>query len=211
MITDRVADLEAALERVVVAARAHLSAIRAADGEPDDDEVWAAYVALNNASHAYDQLLNEVFGEVTPWDLEALSIEPGQSGRAVVSTEALGIARATDPYPRVVSIRQRRDYRVPSVAALMRLASEVRPEVTGGEPQPPLESVADAVMELIEAGEGLLDLPELEPLAGVVIVADVDEAYDADAYEETDALAPFEVGGTDRLLGRLDERPLPET
>ena len=46
---------------------------RRADGQPDEDAVWDAYVTLNNASHAYDELLNDVFGEVTPWDVEAIS------------------------------------------------------------------------------------------------------------------------------------------
>ena len=75
------AELDAALERVVAAARAHLAAVKAADGERDDDAVWHAYVALNNASHDYDELLNDVFGEVTPWDLEAISADEADGGR----------------------------------------------------------------------------------------------------------------------------------
>ncbi len=43
------AALDEALEQVISAARTHLAAIKAAQGERDDDAVWLAYVALNNA------------------------------------------------------------------------------------------------------------------------------------------------------------------
>ena len=70
-MTDRHAELDAALERVIAAARDHLTAVKAADGRTDDDEVWRAYVELNNASYEYDEMLLDAFGEVTPWDVEA--------------------------------------------------------------------------------------------------------------------------------------------
>ena len=74
-MSDRFVELDAALDRVIASARAHLAAVKAADGAPDDDTVWSAYVALNNASHDYDVLLEDVFGEVTPWDLEEITGE----------------------------------------------------------------------------------------------------------------------------------------
>ena len=76
-MTDQHAELDAALERVIDAARAHLAAVRAAEGRIDDDDVWQAYVALNNASYAYDEQLLDAFGEVTPWDVE--SIDPDEA------------------------------------------------------------------------------------------------------------------------------------
>ncbi len=215
-MTDRIADVEAALERVVTAARAHLAAVRAADGEPDDDSVWNAYVALNNASHEYDDLLNDVFGEVTPWDLEAISAEQGHAGRfgTVVSgggDDETGLA-ADDPYPGVVSVRQRRDYRIPSMAALLRLAEEGRLPVPDGEQAEPIATVADAVLELLQSGDGslgMLDVRELEPLDGVVIVAEVGRPLNDGSEEpDLDAEAPFRLGPEDRTLGRLDERTL---
>src|SRR5215468_9327889 len=72
IMTDRHAELDAALERVIAAAREHLAAVKAANGRADDDEVWRAYVELNNASNSYDELLLDEFGEVTPWDVEAI-------------------------------------------------------------------------------------------------------------------------------------------
>src|ERR1041385_5410587 len=106
-MTDRHAELDAALERVVTAARDHLAAVKAADGRADDDEVWRAYVELNNASNEYDELLLDAFGEVTPWDVEA--IDPDEADREF----GVGVdgTEPGDPYPKVLSVRQRRDYR----------------------------------------------------------------------------------------------------
>src|ERR1700759_2699286 len=108
MSDDQHAQLDAALEKVVAAARAHLAAVKAAQGRIDDDEVWRAYVELNNASFEYDEQLLDAFGEVTPWDVDA--IDPDEADRefgvGIDDDEDAG----DDPYPHVVSIRQRRDY-----------------------------------------------------------------------------------------------------
>ena len=45
-MTDQYAELDAALDRVVAAAQAHLAAVKAAPGRVDDDDVWQAYVDL---------------------------------------------------------------------------------------------------------------------------------------------------------------------
>jgi hypothetical protein len=207
-MTERHAELDAALEQVISAAREHLAAVKAAEGRVDDDGVWRAYVALNNASYEYDELLLDVFGEVTPWDVEA--IDPDEADQRF---GALGVGAAPDdPYAQVVSIRQRRDYRVPSVAALLRVAEAARRgSLTEREPAEvaePVESVGEAVLELLQAGDGslgALDVPELEPLDGVVAVAEVAESLDLEEYAEDDGAGPFQLGGTDRLVGRLDE------
>src|SRR5438876_11518230 len=106
-MTDRHAELAVTLERVITAARAHLAAVEAADGRTDDDEVWRAYVTLNNASYEYDELLLDVFGEVTPWDVEA--IDPEEADREFGVGADSGAP--ADPYPHVVSVRQRRDFK----------------------------------------------------------------------------------------------------
>jgi hypothetical protein len=210
-MTDTFTDVEAALDRVIAAARAHLDAVKAADGATDDDSVWDAYVSLNNATHDYDELLNEAFGEVTPWDLEAISAEEAESGRASAATLTLAedAIAGDDPYPQVVSVRQRRDYRVPSVAALLRLAELGRAPAAAGEQLEPIETLSEAILELLQSGDGslgMLDLPELEPLDGVVIVAEVAEPLNPQAHEEVDAGSAFALAGSDRALGRLDER-----
>src|SRR3982751_1966115 len=124
-MTDQNAELDAALERVLEASRAHLAAVKAAEGRMDDDDVWQAYVNLNNASFAYDEKMLEAYGEVTPWDVE--SIDPDEADqRFGLGADGFDPGASTDPYPQVLSVRQRRDYRVPSVAALLRVAEAAR-------------------------------------------------------------------------------------
>jgi hypothetical protein len=213
-MTDKLARLDAALEEVVAAARAHLGAIRAADGEPDDETVWQAYVALNNASHRYDDLLNDLYGEVTPWDVEEITADWAHAGRVGVMTTGTpgDLVGSDDPYPHIVSVRQRRDYRVPSVMALLRIATEARvPESEGG-PSGPVDSVGEAVLELLQSGDGslgMLDVAELEPLDGVVVVVDVADPYGPHKHE-ADPESPFRLAVGDRMTDRLDERALPD-
>jgi hypothetical protein len=208
-MTDEHVDLDAALEQVVEAARAHLAAVKAAEGRVDDDDVWQAYVALNNASYEYDEQLLAAYGEVTPWDVE--SINPDDADQHF-GAEGLGDdGEELDEHPQVVSVRQRRDYRVPSVAALIRAADVARREGAPDEDLAgPVETVGEAVLELLQAGDGslgALDVPELEPLDGVVMVSEVTTALDLEAFDEDDPQGPFTAGADDRLVGRLDEHP----
>jgi hypothetical protein len=199
------ADLEAALERVVAAAREHLAAVRAAAGTPDDEGVWQAYVELNNASREYDEQLNDAFGEVTPWDLEAISGTEAEELLAPPDPDDVE-PMADDPHDPVLSVRQRRDYRVPSVSALLRAAEASRGPDAEGEP---VTTVAEAVLELLQGGDGslgMLDVPELEPLDGIVVVAEVDRALDPEAHDHADGESPFRLADSDRTTGRLDER-----
>ena len=209
-MTDQYAELDAALDRVVESARAHLAAVKAAQGRIDDDDVWQAYVDLNNASFAYDERLLDTFGEVTPWDVE--SIDPDEADqRFGLGVGGIDGSEATDPYPQVVSVRQRRDYRVPSVAALLRVAEAARRNSVPEDEDPGVvESVGEAVLELLQAGDGSLsslDLPELEPLDGLLTVSEVNEPLDLEAYPDEDGTGPFTPAKDDILVGRLDEHP----
>ncbi|MEV1145809.1 hypothetical protein [Micromonospora sp. NPDC049799] len=203
-MTDQHGELDAALERVIEAARHHLAAVRAAQGRIDDDDVWQAYVALNNASYAYDEQLMDGFGEVTPWDVEA--IDPDEADRRFGGGEGV---EPTDPHPRVISVRQRRDYRVPSVSALIQVAEAAR---RAGSPEEdetaPVEGVGEAVLELLQSGDGslgALEVPELEPLDGVVMVSEVGTPVDLESFDDDDPVGPFQPALDDRLVGRLDE------
>ncbi|KOX08672.1 hypothetical protein ACWD6L_22840 [Micromonospora profundi] len=208
-MTDQHGELDAALERVIEAARRHLAAVRAAQGRVDDDDVWQAYVALNNASFAYDEQLLDAFGEVTPWDVD--SIDPDEADERFGGADG---GEASDPHPRVISVRQRRDYRVPSVAALLRAAEAARREGTPEDDEPaPVEGVGEAVLELLQSGDGslgALDVPELEPLDGVVMVSEVGTPVDLESFDDEDAVGPFQPAADDRLVGRLDEHPFLE-
>ena len=207
-MTDEHAHLDTALESVIHAARAHLAAVKAADGRVDDDGVWKAYVDLNNASYAYDDALLEAYGEVTPWDVDA--IDPDLADEKI--GEMADLVAAEDPYPQVISVRQRRDYRVPSVTALLKAAQSARFDAMNGDEgaDEPVESVGEAVLELLQSGDGslaALDLPELEPLDGLVAVVEADAPLDLGAFADTDGAGPFALGSPDRLIGRLDEQP----
>jgi hypothetical protein len=210
-MTDQQVSLDEALERVIEAARAHLAAVKAAEGRVDDDDVWQAYVALNNASFAYDELLLDGYGEVTPWDVEAIDPDEADERFGVGLGGADGNEPA-DPHPAVLSVRQRRDYRVPSVAALVRVAEAARRSAAGDDDveSDPVESVGEAVLELLQAGDGslgALDVPELEPLDGVVTVTEVSAPLDLEAFGDDDGAGPFQAGTDDLLVGRLDEHP----
>jgi hypothetical protein len=210
MTDDEYADLDAALDRVVDAARAHLAAVRAAGRRVDDDAVWQAYVDLNNASFAYDEALLDQFGEVTPWDVE--SIDPDEADqRFGLGIGGIDGAEADDPYPHVISVRQRRDYRVPSVAALLRVAEAARRNSVPADEDPGLvESVGEAVLELLQAGDGSLsslDVPELDPLDGLLTVSEVRKPLELEAYDDADGTGPFTPEDGDQLVGRLDEHP----
>ncbi len=207
-MTDRNAELDEALDRVFEAARAHLAAVKAAEGRIDDDDVWQAYVDLNNASFAYDERLLDAFGEVTPWDVEA--IDPDEADQRF----GLGVGGleggAEDAHPQVISVRQRRDYRVPSVSALLRLAESARRAAPHAENEPvqPVESVGEAVLELMQLGDGslgALDIPELEPLNGLVVVAQVGTELDPEEHDDPEAVDAFRLGRDDKVLDRLDE------
>jgi hypothetical protein len=194
------AQIDAALEAVFTAARSHLAAVRTAGGKIDDDEVWRTYVELNNASVAYDDCLLEVFGEVTPWQVDTIDADKADQFFSEPGA-------ADDPHPRVISVRQRRDYRVPSVTALLKAGQAARDSAMGDDGGE-VETVSEALVELLQSGDGslaALDIPELEPLDGIVAVAEIDEPLDPEAYEESDGAGPFALSGTDRLIGRMDE------
>jgi hypothetical protein len=193
-------DLEVALDRVVEAARAHLAAVRAAGGRSDDEAVWRSYVALNNASFGYDELLLDTFGEVTPWDLEP--IDPTEADRQWAPA-----ADAESDQQVTISVRQRRDFTVPSVAALLRAAQTIRRSAARADgATESIDTVGAAVAELMQAGDGALgslDVPELEPLRGVVTVNQLPPgAVESDDEDEDD---PFVADAAELPLFRFDE------
>jgi hypothetical protein len=207
-MTDQHEHVDEALDKVIAAMHAHLAAVRGAGGRADDDAVWKAYVELNRASYDYEDALLGAFNEVTPWNVEVIDPELAEQDLGRYAD----LAAAKDPYAHILSVRQRRDYRVPSVAALIRAAEKARHEMRPGEEggADPIETVGDAVLDLLQAGDGslsALDVPELEALDGLVAVAEVAEPLDLLAYEESDGAGPFALDGRDRLVARLDEQP----
>ncbi|HEY1177884.1 MAG TPA: hypothetical protein VGF17_17140 [Phytomonospora sp.] len=204
----RAQEATAALEAVIAAARAHLAEITAAEGRVGDAAVWRAYVALNNASLDYDKIIDDAYGEATPWDprpLPAADAEGGWPG--YVGDDDLV---ESDSNPTVISVRHRRDYFVPSQAALLRIAEAAREAV----PDPdddgsPLTGVGDAVLELLHAGGGTLaslEIDELTPLDGIVVVNEITGPVDLDAVDAGAEDSAFLMGTEQPVIGRLDER-----
>lgn len=201
-------DLTAALEAVIDAARTHLEKVRAADGRVDDESVWHAYVELNNAACDYDEILRTRFDEVTPFDVEPLEADD-RDGDWSGLTSAEEMAEA-DAEPALISVRQRRDYLVPSAAALQRAAERAREQVPDPEgDDQPVRGIGDAVLELLHAGDGTmrcLEVPELTPLDGLVVVNEVRMGLDVTHTQDGAENSAFVVDGAEPVIGRLDER-----
>jgi hypothetical protein len=210
-MSDRNTELDTALERVIDAARHHLAAVKAAGGRSDDDKVWQSFVALNNLSAAYDDLLMDTFGEVTPWDVEP--IDPQEADEQWgVGLGGVDGEEPPDTSPVTVSVRQRRDYQVPSLSALFRVAEAARrslPEELA--PAEPAGDVGAAMAHLLDAGDGALgslDIPELEPLGGVTLICEVTDPVDVTALVAGEhETSPFEVEDPDSVLRLVVERP----
>ena len=219
-MTDRT-ELERALTRVCEAAREHLAAVTATGGRrADDDAVWAAYTALATASLAYDRLLEERTGELTPWDVAEPPDEhevggdgPDHDGPDAVEDDLR------------LSVRQRRDYVVPSIEGLLAAGTAARAAVWAGAEREqdrahgrePVRSVGEAVYELLHAGGGSLaglDVPALVPQSGLVLVNVVDDTLGPDDLDapphEADELfelpdAPLVFSLYEPVYGSLEE------
>ncbi|MCW2612627.1 MAG: hypothetical protein JWM15_3873 [Cryptosporangiaceae bacterium] len=200
--TDLGADeLDAALARAFEAARAHLTAVR---GGADDEVVEAAYRVFNNASAAYDELLFETYDEVTPWQVDTL--DDTDFAESELSGDGMTIA-----------VRQRRDYLVPDVSALIAAGTAARRaqgltgnhEVEGIETDHEVTEVGEAVYELLQAAGGSmsgLDVPELEARNGVLMVNSVALPLEfGDDPGPGEADLPFVCVPDSRMLLRIDE------
>lgn len=193
-------ELDAALARAFEAARAHLAAVRAG---ADDEVVEAAYRVFNNASAAYDELLFETYDEVTPWQVDAL--DENDFTDAELSGDGMTIA-----------VRQRRDYVVPDVEALLSAGTAARrthgmtgDEVEGIETDHEVTDVGEAVYELLQTAGGSLsglDVPELEARNGVLMVNAVAVPLEfTDDPGSGEADLPFVCVPDSRMLLRIDE------
>ena len=131
-MTDQHAELDAALERVIDGRPRAPGRGQGRRGPRSTTTTSGRRTStLNNASFAYDEQLLDAFGEVTPWDVE--SIDPDEADqRFGVGLGGVDGDEPTDPHPQVISVRQRRDYRVPSVAALIRVAEAARRDGRAG-------------------------------------------------------------------------------
>jgi hypothetical protein len=209
------AEIDSALDAVIVAARAHLALLRAGD-RATEQQVARAYTSLNNATVRYDDLLSQTYDEVTPWDVEYL--EPAEGADTEAAAPPPTAAAAAESGSTTICVRQRRDFLVPDIAALLKLGTEQRRRNwSAHDPQyaqTPVTNLGDAVYELVQAGDGSLAsldaYPELVPGNGVLLVNTVSDplAFGEAAQSEEDE--PFRLRPGDALLYRLDEEIIEE-
>jgi hypothetical protein len=209
------AEIDAALDAVVTAARNHRAVLRAGASE---ERVWRAYVALNNATVRYDDLISDVYDEVTPWDCEYLEADgeppaPPSGGGATLSAgpPPAGVAL-------MVCVRHRRDYVVPEPARLLALATEARQRswasIDATHAARPVTEVGEAVNELVQAGDGTVAAldqypEELVPGNGVLLVNSLHRPLTfPDPPVEGDE--PLLLGVDDVQLYRMDEEVVDE-
>jgi hypothetical protein len=204
------AEIDSALDAVIVAARAHLALLRAGD-RATEQQVARAYVALNNATVRYDDLLSEEYDEVTPWDVEYLEPEEGDQLEEAAAAPAT-VAEA-DSGSTTICVRQRRDFQVPDIAALIQLGTDQRlRNWSAHDPQyarSPVRTLGDAVYELVLSGDGSLAAldayPELVPGNGVLLINAVADPLTFGDPVQTEDDEPFRLRPGDGLLYRLDE------
>jgi hypothetical protein len=203
------AEIDAALDAVIVAARAHRALLRSGDRATERD-VARAYVALNNATVIYDDLLSEAYDEVTPWDVELMEAEeePG------AVPDPLAAREVPTSGPTLVCVRQRRDYQVPEIADLLRLGTEMRRQNWAAhDPEhaaAPVTNLGEAVYELVLAGDGSLAsldaYSQLIPGNGVLLVNAIEHGLPSTAEDTSgEDDEPFRLSPADPLLYRLDE------
>jgi hypothetical protein len=224
------AQIDAALEAVVAAARNHRAVLRTGASE---ERIWRAYVALNNATVRYDDLISEVYDEVTPWDCEYLesdsavptaeplvpAVVPLAGGAALPGDLVFGPA-GDEPEPAdgplMVCVRHRRDYVVPEPARLLALATEARQRswaaIDTTHATRPVTEVGEAVNELVQAGDGTvaaLDAypEELVPGNGVLLVNALRRPL---TFPEAGADEPLALGTDEVQLYRMDEEVVEE-
>jgi len=215
------AQIDAALEAVVSAARRHREALRAGASE---DTVWRAYAALNNATVRYDDLISDVYDEVTPWDCEYLDSDlDAPAGGGPLAPPEPGPAPARGGVPSdgavMVSVRHRRDYVIPEPARLLSLATEARrtswAAVDATHAARPVTDVGEAVNELVQAGDGTVSAldayPEdLVPGNGVLLVNELRRPL---TFADTPAATgpdPLLLGPDEVQLYRMDEEIVDE-
>ncbi|MBA0050667.1 hypothetical protein E0L36_07090 [Streptomyces sp. AJS327] len=112
------ADVRAAAEAVKAALDRHLEAVeRRAEGAADgDDAVYAAFDELAAAGETYDELLYEVYDEVTPFEIPGSDSMPAYAGPDV---------------PSALTVLIRRDYQIVEPHRLLsqaRRVTELDPE-----------------------------------------------------------------------------------
>ena len=226
MATD--VEIDAALDAVIRAARHHRAVLKS--GASTDDEIWAAYTALNNASVQYDDLMNQTYDEVTPWDCEyidpdeATAVPSSTLGRSGVASPTVMTPLLSDDDVEenngeaavatrgngatLICVRQRRDYVVTDTEAVLAAARAARVREAEPTEETTVSTLGEAIYTLIDAGDGTLaaldDVAEIDPGNGVILVNRTRTPLPL-AELDGDPEVAFRLGRDAVLLYRLDE------
>ncbi|MEU5426310.1 hypothetical protein AB0H73_11985 [Streptomyces olivoreticuli] len=139
------AEVRAAAEAVKAALDRHLDAVERRSGE-DDPAVYAAFNELAATAEAYDELLYDVYDEVTPFEIPGDDTLPAYAG---------------PEEPSALSVLIRRDYAVvepPRLLAQAQRVADLDPDVDADTPG----STAGIVGSSVHAALGVL-FGEYEP------------------------------------------------
>ena len=122
---------------------------------------------------------------MTPWEVTDELFDGDEDDEDAVGEVAAGPDEPGDDLR--ISVRQRRDYVVPSIDGLLQAGSAARAvawgELDRGRGTEPVRSVGEAVYELLHAAGGSmggLDVPALLPQSGLVLVNVVDDTLGPD-------------------------------
>jgi hypothetical protein len=186
-------DVIAAAETLKRAVDAHLYAVAARRGE-DDPAVQDAYDALRTAAEAYDEILFEVYDEVTPFDFSA-GAESTADGDEEVEDLPL--------VPDTLSVLLRRDYDVVDPDMLVIAGRAARAEVDGA------ARLATADDDL---PEGALDIADADDAQVGSAIYHLVHAYGVDGlHVRAEEIGLEPTGGTlwllDELDGEIDDDP----
>jgi hypothetical protein len=190
---DGPAAVRAAADRLGVAVAAHLAAVENKEGE-QDPAVQAAYAELKAAAAAYDDLLFDAHGEVTPFDID--DDEEGED-----DDEGPVEVRRIEGPPRF-SVLARWDYTIFDPGRLVQAASEAVEQ--------PIDDLGVAMAALIDA-KGHSEVANLQAAmdAGlrwhgmtswVLLAADADADTDSTDWMD-DA---FDYADPEEILCRVD-------
>lgn len=201
-------EIDEALEAVVTAAQRHRALLATDAATPE--QIWLAYIALNNASVHYDDLISDAYDEVTPWDCEYIEDDAPATVEDAPAAGSPTVAAAGSPAQQTatITVRQRRDYVAADVPALLATAAQARRKREGADAE--VAHLGQAIYALIDAGDGTMSsldfVEELEPGNGVMLINELVESAPVTGTDDADDPQQiFQLKGRDRLLYRLDE------
>ena len=99
---------------------------------------------------------------------------------------------------------------MPGVRARLRAGQAARQRAVPEDADPgTVETVGEAVLELLQNGDGTLaaldEVVELEPVDGVLTVSEVGKPLDSDAFADDDTAGPFTPASDEVVIGRLGD------